>query len=178
MGNERLRLFLALWPDAALRRAVQVATRAAVATSGGRAVPSANYHLTLAFLGLQPRSQLDAIRDAVSRLAPVTGTLRLEQIGHFRAARVLWIGPRRTPPVLNRQAGTLRGALEANRVRFTPGPFRAHVTLARRIVQVPSATLAPIRWDYAGVALIESDRTRPHYKVLAHWPRRDLPPME
>lgn len=171
-------MFLALWPDAAIRRALQVAARPAVAASGGRAVPAANYHLTLAFLGLQPRSQWDAIGDAVSRQVPLTGTLRLERLGHFRAERVLWAGPQRTPHVLSRQASRLRAALVANGVSFTPGPFRAHVTLARRIAQASSFDIEPIRWDYAGVSLIESDRTRPRYKVLAQWPDRDFRPME
>lgn len=178
MSDEVSRLFLALWPDAAVRRALQDAARPAVASSGGRAVPAANYHLTLAFLGLQPRSQWDAIGDAVSRQVPVTGTLRLEWLGCFRAVRVLWAGPRRTPHVLNRQAQRLRAALVANGVSFTPGPFRAHVTLARRIVRTPSFYIEPICWDYAGVALIESDRTRPRYRLLAQWPGRDLRPME
>ncbi|MGH8126765.1 MAG: RNA 2',3'-cyclic phosphodiesterase [Gammaproteobacteria bacterium] len=178
MGDERLRLFLALWPDVAVRRALQAATRTAVETSGGRAVPTANYHLTLAFLGLQPRSQLDVIHDAISRLESITGTLHLQQIGYFRAARVLWAGPQRTPTMLSRQANRLRAALGANGVSFTPGPFRAHVTLARRVAQVPSVEFEPIHWAYTGVTLIESDRARPRYRVLAQWPGRDLPPME
>jgi len=171
VNDERLRLFLALWPDAGVRRALQAAARPAVAASGGRPVPAANYHLTLAFLGLQPPSELDAIADAAARQEPPGGTLRLTRIGRFPGARVLWAGPERTPPGLARAARGLRAALESNGVRFAPGPFRAHVTLARRIARAPDATaIEPVRWRYSGIALVQSEGGRAPYRVLRKWP--------
>ena len=50
------RLFFALWATAEERRALSAAAAAAVGTSGGRAVPEENLHVTLAFLGQVPAS--------------------------------------------------------------------------------------------------------------------------
>lgn len=178
MSDERLRLFVALWPDAAIRRALHAGSRQAVEVSGGRPVPPANYHLTLAFLGLQPRSKLDAIDDAARGGARLEGMLRLTRIGHFSRARVLWAGPERTPPALGRAAARLRSALEANGVHFAPGPFRAHVTLARRITRAPDGAIEPIRWRYAGLALVLSEGGRAPYRVLRKWPEGAPDSME
>jgi len=179
VNDERLRLFLALWPDAAVRRSLQAAARPAVEASGGRPVPAANYHLTLAFLGLQPSSNLDAIARAAAAQESFAGTLRLTRIGHFRGARVLWAGPERTPPRLARAAAGLRAALEANGVRFTPGPFRAHVTLARRIARVPDASaIEAVPWRYDGIALVQSGGGRAPYRVLRKWPESGPGTME
>lgn len=179
MSTDPLRLFFALWPSPSVRNALHAATCGMVEASGGRAVPVADYHLTLAFLGLQPRTQLAAIGDAASRLVPPTGTLHLTQLGCFRAAHVLWAGPQHTPSALSQAVNRLRAALDASGVSVAPGPFRAHVTLARRIERVPpQLELSPIRWDYAGVVLVASARTRPRYRVLAAWPGWDSAPVE
>jgi len=179
VSTDSLRLFFALWPSSVVRRALHEATRGVVEASGGQAVPMADYHLTLAFLGRQPHTQLGAIGAAASRLAPLTGTLHLTQLGCFRAARVLWAGPQHPPSALSQAVNRLRAALDANGVSVAPGPFRAHVTLARRIERAPPRLeLSPIRWDYAGVVLVASARTRPRYRVVAAWPGRDSAPVE
>jgi len=179
VSADPLRLFFALWPSPAVRRTLHAATCRTVEASGGRAVPMADYHLTLAFLGLQPHTQLAAIGDAASRLVSPRGTLHLARLGCFRAARVLWAGPRHPPSALGQAVNRLRAALDTNGVRVAPGPFRAHVTLARRIERAPPRLeLSPIRWDYAGVVLVASERTRPRYRVVAAWPGRDSAPVE
>jgi 2'-5' RNA ligase len=177
VNADPLRLFFALWPSPSVRNALYAATCEIVEASGGRAVPVANYHLTLAFLGLQPRTQLAAIGDTAARLAPPTGTLHLTRLGCFRAAHVLWAGPQHTPSALSQAVNQLRAALGANGVSVAPGPFRAHVTLARRIERVPpQLEISPIRWDCAGVVLVARERTRPRYRVVATWP--DWAPVE
>jgi 2'-5' RNA ligase len=76
-GDERLRLFLALrLPDAVLDR-IEAWQR--VHISGGRPVPRENLHVTLAFLGHRPESELPVIlrefREAVRRAHRPTFTL-------------------------------------------------------------------------------------------------------
>ncbi|MDH5265059.1 MAG: RNA 2',3'-cyclic phosphodiesterase, partial [Betaproteobacteria bacterium] len=63
------RLFFALWPDAAARAALADLARATANRYGGRAVPAANLHLTLVFLGEVDPARIAALRRAVDGLA-------------------------------------------------------------------------------------------------------------
>jgi len=74
-GDERLRLFLGLrLPDDVVRTLVAWAA-SELAGAGGRLVPSEHVHVTLAFLGSRPSSELPAIvgelREAASAAAPI-----------------------------------------------------------------------------------------------------------
>lgn len=174
MPSESLRLFFALWPDAALRRAIRWATREATRAGGGRIVPPSHFHLTLIFLGNQPRSRLASIIDVAASLPPVRGELTLNRLGYFAAARVLWYGPRRTPLLLARQVNRLRRALTA--AGICPADpvrdWRAHLTLGRKVARMPIPAVCPVRWRYAGFSLMvsESTTTGVCYRVLTEWP--------
>jgi len=54
MSDATIRLFFALWPDDATRRALAACASAVVAQTGGREVAAGNLHLTLAFIGERP----------------------------------------------------------------------------------------------------------------------------
>ena len=168
-----LRLFIALWPDEGVRRAVQAASHAAVEASGGRPVPRANYHLTLVFLGDQPHTHLPRVQRAIAAVEPPSGHFRLTRFGVFEKAQVLWLGPEHTPPALTHCGRELRQALRSEGVEWRQAPerFRAHVTLARRIRREPSeAVPGPVPWHYSGFSLVVSERARARYRVLENRP--------
>lgn len=167
------RLFFALWPDAATRTAIHRAMHEAVRHAGGRPVPAENYHLTLAFLGTQPESRLSAIREAAAGLAPPRGELELSRLGRYARARVLWLGPERTPPGLRRDVRALWATLEPLGIARERRPFAAHLTLARKTARLPEAQIRPVVWRYSGFALVESvtDPRGARYTVIAKWPR-------
>lgn len=168
----RRRLFFALWPDAATRKAIREATKGAVRQAGGRAVPVDNLHLTLAFLGAQPESRLVPIRAAAEALEPPRGELELARLGRFKGAGVLWLGPDRTSSELRAFVGALREALEPLGVARERRAFTAHLTLARKARRSPSFSPRPVVWRYAGFALVESitDPRGARYKILDEWP--------
>ena len=165
----RLRLFVALWPGDGVRRAVHAVSRPAIEASGGRPVPHANYHLTLVFLGDQPCSHLPRIRQALAAVDPPSGVLHLDRFGTFAKARVLWLGPERTPVELAHCVRGLVAALRAAGVEWRRGPerFRAHVTLARHIRAAPDVVpRLPVKWHYTGLSLVASERGQARYRVL------------
>jgi len=175
------RLFIALWPGEGVRRAVHAASRAAVDASGGRAVPRANYHLTLVFLGDQPCAHLPRIQRAMAAVEPPAGLLRLDRFGTFGKARVLWLGPEHTPPALTRCVRELRRTLRSEGVEWRRGAerFRAHVTLARRIHCEPSVDMpSPVPWHYGGFSLVMSERAQSRYRVLENRPCPSLGGMK
>ena len=74
-GDERLRLFVALpLPRAARERVVEWQRDALAGVPDTRVVPPENLHLTLAFLGSRPASDvagiLDALREAAAAVEP------------------------------------------------------------------------------------------------------------
>jgi len=170
-GQGICRLFFALWPDPATRRAIHRATVDAMRQAGGRAVPIENYHLTLAFLGSQPDALLPAIRKAGSRVSPPAGELSLERLGYFAHPRVLWLGPERTPAGLRSFVRVLWDTLEPLGIARERRAFAAHLTLARKVRGPPEARIRPVAWCYTGFALIESvtDPRGARYQVIAEW---------
>ena len=157
----RRRLFAALVPAAAVRE--QLARAAAGLGHRGVAVPPANLHLTLAFLGAVAEDRV-----AVAAAALETGagfppfTLRLERVGHWRRAGVLWCAPRETPPELTALAGALHAALRGAGFELEARPFAAHLTLARKVSHYRGQDHLPqpVSWPVAEARLMAS-RTLP-----------------
>jgi hypothetical protein len=55
MNEANQRLFFALWPDASMAEALATLAQQVAAESGGRPTAPGHVHVTLAFLGDQPR---------------------------------------------------------------------------------------------------------------------------
>jgi len=157
------RLFFALWPDTAARRALIAASTAAVAASGGRPVPPAHLHATLAFLGAVPAArtaELAALARAAAAAWPpgeAPLVLHFTRLAYWRGPQVLCaLAPRADAP-----AGTLAQVLKAAAAAagFFPDlkPFRAHVTVARKVARAPALPpLALVSWSCNAFALVAS----------------------
>jgi 2'-5' RNA ligase len=161
------RLFFALWPDEPARAALARATARAVRHSGGRPVPAANLHVTLAFLGAVPQSRVAELRQVAraqaascARERPIA--LTFERLGHFRQAQVLCaFAAAEDSAAAQLLASALQDASAA--AGFNPDlkPFRAHVTVARKVAHASApAVLRPIVWEFTAFALVDS-RTEP-----------------
>lgn len=167
------RLFLALWPDEATREALRHTTRKIVRHCGGRPVPPANFHLTLAFLGPVPEERL-AAAVAAARATPIAPqVVVLDTLGWFAGPQALWLGPSAPPATLGAHAVSLRAALASAGLGADTVPFQPHVTLARRVL-APGALAPPrpVAWPVRGFALVES-RTGAEgasYRVLEEFP--------
>jgi 2'-5' RNA ligase len=103
-------------------------------------------HLTMAFLGESPESQVPPIRRIIGDpgLSDGGGPLRLNlrRSGCFRHSgkELWWIGPAEDDPGLPRLLALrerLAAALEGAGVSFDKRPFRAHITLGRDIRGLP-----------------------------------------
>jgi 2'-5' RNA ligase len=170
------RLFFALWPDESTRTALVQATRKAVRRSGGRPVPQANYHVTLAFLGNQPVERYDAIVAAAATLTPALTLgpiqLELDRFGYWPRPRVFWLGPARCPEALAGLADALWTAMTPLGLARETRPYRPHVTLARKVAALPEVeSPTPLIWQASEFALIESvtDERGARYTVAARF---------
>jgi RNA 2',3'-cyclic 3'-phosphodiesterase len=160
------RLFFALWPGGEERAALLHAVRELVRASGGRPVPPANLHVTLAFLGAVPAARVPHLSAIASRAAAavpreaVPLILTLQGVAHWAQSQVLAILAHEephSPP--GAQALARRLCEETAGAGFDPDlkPFRAHVTVARKVARAPRASaMRPVAWSFAAFALIES----------------------
>ena len=170
-----LRVFFAVWPDAATRAAIAALAHEAAAGAGGKAPAPSNLHLTLAFIGdvrAERLAVLQAIGADAARPTPPF-TLTLDRLGGFRDAGIAWLGTTPTPPQLDALVRRMRGALGAAGFPVDARPFRVHVTLARRCRnRVRAAAIAPIAWRVERLTLTASDLggDGSRYRDLAVWP--------
>lgn len=187
-GEPTQRLFYALWPDEAMREAMVQATRKQARASGGRPVPAANLHVTLAFLGSVPQRRLpelaeigrgaaETLRPALAAAASAGGFLELafDHLEHWRAAKLVCALPAEPPAPVTILACRLQDLLVGR--GFTPDlkPFRPHVTVVRKVAR-PGTTgsrgkMQPVIWRFTELALIAS-RTLPEgalYSVVGSY---------
>lgn len=162
-----MRLFLALWPDDALRLRLAAAQQAWQWPARAARVPPERLHLTLHFLGEVPEPEA---RELAASLPPCAApfTLRLDRASLWpQGIAVLEPGE---PPAglaaLHRELGAL---LRAKGLRVEARAFRPHVTLARHAQgAVAPADLPEVEWPVRGYALVRSHPgTPPRYEPIA-----------
>jgi RNA 2',3'-cyclic 3'-phosphodiesterase len=177
-----LRLFFALWPNERMQAELAAAASKAILDAGGRAIPRANLHATLAFLGSVPRARFEDLgvianevaarwrsRADDSPLAPIV--LRLDGTEHWRRAEILVAHASQVPQAATALARVLKESLIAG--GFSPDlkPFHAHVTLARKVQRARDAAMSPVTWSFDSFALVSS-QTAPSgssYSVVRTW---------
>ena len=152
-----MRLFFALWPDDEVRAQLERWSRELHALCGGRATPTENLHVTLAFLGSVEEARVAEVERAAGEVTLRTVSLVLDRPGYWKHNRIAWAGASMVPPGLEALVLELRGALLKSQIRFDAKSFASHVTLlrdAREPKVMP--TLDPIPWKVDGFALVQS----------------------
>ena len=170
------RLFFALWPEAADRAALVAGTARAVRRCGGRPIPASNLHVTLAFLGSVAQARVPELKKIAATRAAGFGassvSLRFAHLVHWPRLELLCAVTADEPPSPALLATALKDATAA--AGFAPDlkPFRAHVTVARKVLRFEATVLAPIEWRFERFALIDSrtERGGPIYSVVEFFP--------
>lgn len=153
-----MRLFLALMPPPGLRERLGALADAAHARCGGRRMPDASLHLTLAFLGEVGDEQAEELSEEIRSLAIPAGHWTLDVWGHFRRPGIVWVGGRRPDTALQELHERLWERLEAHGLPGRPSRFIPHVTLLRGAERLEADDLPDVdlEWPYNQVTLIHS----------------------
>lgn len=170
------RLFFALCPDAALRLALKRLLRKALPRGAGRAVPVDNLHVTLVFLGqVDEEAAACAVRAGDEVRCPPF-RLVLDHLHHWPRPRILWLGPRYTPPQLFTLVGDLRQRLQPCGLSLDARPYQAHMTVMRKVGRAPApCEVPPLAWDVTRFSLMESvsGEGGVRYHERHSWPLRE-----
>jgi 2'-5' RNA ligase len=165
-----LRLFIALWPTPAVRRALCERRDAIAWPPGAGVVADPRLHLTLHFIGavapaLWPRL-LPALQVPWRPFEVAFGVARQWPHG-------LVVLPAVAPPTpLAALHSALAAALSGLGLPIEQRAFRPHVTLARRAAGAVLPAVTPaLRWRASGYALVNSDPVD-GYRVLARYGER------
>ena len=160
-GGEIARLFLALWPDDALRRALLAWRDACLWPASATLVAPEDWHLTLHFLGGVPLVRLPEITALGGSL-----DVRCEPFALSLDRAALWpqgiavLQPEEAhaiAPPLARLHRELQLALTRLGLPTKDRIYQSHVTLARHAqAAVPPPEGPILRWPVAGYALVRS----------------------
>jgi len=154
-STQTTRLFLALWPDAAVRDQLRAWRDAWTWPRGASPVHTDKLHLTLHFLGNVPGERLPDLLDGlsvpVSRFSVQPGRAALWHNG------IAVLEPLAVPPALLDLHASLAAALPALGLVPETRAYRPHVTMARRAggAGIPASGPA-IDWAIDHYALVES----------------------
>ncbi|MDM8349918.1 RNA 2',3'-cyclic phosphodiesterase [Pseudomonas sp. sp1636] len=169
MQNDVLRLFFALGCPPELAEAI--ASWRSNLHLHGRPVAAANLHLTLAFLGQQPRARVAQLQELANGLRVPAFDLRLDRLGRHRNG-LLYLAPSHTPEALLELVEQLCKHLSGAAIQLESRPFRAHLSLLRHCPAQPIEANPCFDWPVTRFSLFVSEQnTRgTHYRPLHTWP--------
>jgi 2'-5' RNA ligase len=181
VDTDTLRLFFALQPAPA--QSAELVERAAplVLQLQAQPVPATNLHATLCFVGAVPRVKLAGLLEATAQVRAGHATLDFDALDHWPQPKVLCATARDTPEAapIHALAQLLAAAAVAAGLAPDIKPFRAHLTLARKVPAQRAAEcqwpreLAPrLRMHCERFVLMQSQRNEAGsiYSVVDSWP--------
>ena len=166
------RLFFALWPEEDLRRQLHRHCKSLLRHAGGKPVPIENLHITLAFLGNVDAQQRECIETMAGEIHCPAFDLQLDRVGHWSRSRVLWLGPTHTPEALTNLAADLHAGASACGLKLDARPYRAHLTLKRKLARAPQELdFQPLHWSAQHFVLVRSVTYAQgaEYEVIREW---------
>jgi RNA 2',3'-cyclic 3'-phosphodiesterase len=136
-----LRLFFALQLSPAQSVALAGHVSPLIAQLGASPVPAQNSHATLCFIGSIEGERLDALRAAASSLRGRRVLLSFDALEYWETPKILCATSSRDSSSASELSIALGEAAVA--AGFSPDikPFRAHVTLARKISAAQASTV-------------------------------------
>ena len=175
MIKSKPRLFVALWPDTEVRKAISdvVGGLSEPGLNSARPVKSEYIHMTLAFLGNVQAEKLQAIVNELGKVEiPIFDVVLDYRLYHHRS-HMLWLTPRHPPKQLLALAKSISAHLEICGFKPERRPFSPHVTVARKIkIKMTCNPVSAIPWRVSSFCLVESEPGEggSRYFVRETWP--------
>ena len=149
------RMFIALWPDAAVRAELAAWREAGKCPGSATPVRTERLHLTLHFIGDVERERVPQLADALR--VPFDGVEMRFGRALMWAHGIAVLEPDSVPEALLELHAALAAVLQRLSLPLDDRPYRPHVTLARRAGMAVAPHQGPaIAWTIDRFALMES----------------------
>lgn len=183
--EETVRVFFAIWPDAAAQKQLAELAGRLETICDGRKVRAENIHLTLVFLGEVSVNRLNALSQVASEVQGAGARafdFAVEEICYWKHNRIAYAGTAKVPQGLLDLVSALQSALSAAGFLFDQqASYVPHITLVRKAkCPAPSIELRtglpeltqPIVWPVREWVLVKSGQAnaRSGYTPLDRWP--------
>jgi RNA 2',3'-cyclic 3'-phosphodiesterase len=180
-STDPLRLFFALRPAPAQNAALVESVAQQVTSLRAQRVPPENLHATLCFIGAVPVENLEHLQGAAARVRARPAALRFDSLEFWQEPKVLCATVSEEAEAASARELAAALATVCVAAGFTPDvkPFRAHLTLARKVDAAQAAMCAwpqplasPLLVHGDHFFLMRSDRGESGsiYSVVASWP--------
>ena len=176
-NNPPVRVFFALWPDAAVRRKLSAWQPPLRELCGGDAMRADTLHSTLVFLGEIEAHRLEALQLAAREVAGSAFEVEFDVARYWGHNHIVYAAPQQVPAELVKLVKELELHLRQHHFRFEPREYKPHVTLLRHSKwnDDPLPEMDAVRWFARDFVLVQSlrDERGAHYEVLARFMLRD-----
>jgi len=170
---ETRRLFFALWPTHQVRKSIVKISSQLTRQIKGRVIQPQNLHATLHFVGQVTESTKDCMHAAAQSVNAEAFQLDLDNFGHFRKAKILWMGSQNAPDQLTKLHKTLGVAIENCVFSIDSRAFSPHITLMRKCSKPDTDQIEfSIPWRVEEFVLVESVTYKEgvSYQVIEKYP--------
>ncbi|MCX7184306.1 MAG: RNA 2',3'-cyclic phosphodiesterase [Nitrosospira sp.] len=174
--EETVRVFFAIWPDAAAQKQLAELAERLEAVCDGRKARVENIHLTLVFLGEVSVDRLDALCHVANKVRDAgvqAFDFAVEEVHYWKHNRIAYAGTAKVPQGLLDLANALQSALFAAGFAFDRQAYVPHITLVRKArCQALPELAQPIVWPVREWVLVKSGQAngRSGYTPIGRWP--------
>jgi 2'-5' RNA ligase len=174
--DKSVRVFFALWPDAAERNALAAWQPSLHQLYGGRAMQADTLHATLVFLGDVIPQRMEDLRQAAREVDGAAFELVFDRALYWAHNRIVYAESTEVPQALAQLVSRLEQCLDKYCFKFDRRTFRPHVTLLRHAgaCGMPLPLMPSVTWRCRHFVLVQSvrDEAGAHYRELARFPLR------
>ncbi len=141
----------------------------------GRLMEAESLHCTLAYLGPLDQKQAQAAISAGDSIHAQAFDMPIDYVGFWPHNRIVWAGPRVSPPEVTALAALIADAVAASSLGYRPAALtQAHLTLLRNACAPRTpAPLALGLWrcnEFVLARSIAGNASGARYEIVARWP--------
>jgi len=169
------RVFFALNPGTEVREALNAVAATEILPRTSRPTAVENLHLTLLFIGKVNQQILSCLLGFAGADMMTPFELTVDRLEGWKRPGILWLGCRELPSPVTELVNNLIQFTKLCGVEPDERPFKAHITVARRVggdiwSRLPRSIEA-ISWPINEFVLMESltNKNGTHYEVLKTW---------